>query len=412
MSDIRLSKLIKQYRVGLDTLADYLQTLGIEVPRNPNVKITSDVLPELDKHFGFQREEYEKSIILEKLYNQVKSAKKDLRQNLNQVLKLASEGRIGQYSVPFVEENTRLLKNLIALAMNEPLVHDDIQEFVNQIVKELLGVITGYRDRSKHKKGYMMKSDFIVKIRNRYLVALEEMDIDKVLMIIEVGWEKVRFGNGRITLNIENERPINCTCPQSRESYNLFRSAFEARVKPLRVILHTKKFPEIEESPEFKEVFQYLEIRDDIRLGRFIRRLDLARFILSSRINFQDTFLPKDRSPYIQYLVEKQAPDYRFIPVFEKSLIEEDAFLFTLKRTQLYIVWENINENTATYVFSVGSRSYDVVLQSIFDYASSETDYKRMRMHYGQAKDIIGSNCKILYHNDLQQWKREINSLF
>lgn len=411
MAEIRLSKLIKQYRVGLDALADYLQTLGIDVPRNPNAKISSDVLPELDKHYGFVREEYEKSIISDELYNQVKTAKKELRQSLNQVLKLASEGRVGQYSVPYVEENTRLLKNLTSLAIKEPPVHDDIQEFVNQLVKELLGVISGYRDRSKHKKGYMMKSDFIVKIRNRYLMALDEMDIDKVLMIVEVSWDRVHFGNGRITLNIENERPINCICPQSRESYNLFRPAFEERVKPLRVILHSKKRPEIEESPEFKEVFQYLEIRDDIRLGRFIRRVDLAKFIQSSHINFQDTFLPKDRSPYIQYLIEKQASDYRFIPVFEKSLIEEDAFLFTIKRSQLYIVWENLNENTATYVFPVGSRSYDDVLQSIFDYASSDTDYKRMRMHYGQSKDIIGANCRILYHNDLQQWKREINSL-
>lgn len=411
VADIRLNKLIKQYRVGLDALVDYLLSLGIEVPRSPNAKVPIDVLPALDEHYGYERQEIEKYVISDELYNQVKTTKKELRQSLNQILKLASEGRIGQYSVPYIEHNTQLLNSLTKIAKDEPAVREDIQRFIDSLIKELLGVITGYRERSKHKKGYAMKSDFIVNIRNRYLKALDEMDVDTILMTVEVGWDKVRFGNGRIILNLENERPLNCNCPQSRETYNLFRAAFEARVKPLRVIFHSKLPPEIEESPEFKEVFQYLEIRDDIRLGKFSRRIDLARFIQTSRINFQDTFLPKDRSPYIQYLIDKQDSNYRFIPVFEKSLIEEDAFLFTIKRSQLYIIWENLNENTATYVFPVGSRKYEEVLQSIYDYASSDTDYKRMRMHYGQAKDIMGSNCRILYHNDLNQWKREINSL-
>ena len=411
MAEIRLNKLIKRYQVGLDTVADYLLTVGVEVPRTPNAKVPIELLSDLDQHFGYTPQENEKVVIPNKLYNQVSSLLNELRQSQNDLLKLASSGRVGQYSDPYVQDNTRLLNALTKISVEEPIVNDIIKQFVEGLTEELLRVITGYRERSKHKKAFMMKSDFIMKIRNRYLKALDEMVIDQVLMTVEVGWDKVHFGNGRITLDIDNGRPLNLVCSQSREAFNLFREAFIERVKPIRVTFHSKLAPEIEQTPEFKEVFQYLEIRDDIRLGRFSRRIDLAHFIQTSHINFQNTFLPKDRSPYIQFLVDKQAQDYRFIPVFEKAINQEDAFLFTIRGSQLYIIWENLNENTATYVFPVGNKSYDSILQSIFDYASSDTDYKRMRMHYGHSVDIMGIKCRILYHNDLQQWKREIDSL-
>ena len=128
-------------------------------------------------------------------------------------------------------------------------------------------------------------------------------------------------------------------------------------------------------------------------------------------MNFQDTFLPKDRGPYIQFLVEKQSPSYRFIPIYEQALDHEDAFLFTLTGSRTYIVWENINENTATYVFPVTMANYEAIIQAIYDYASSDVDYKRMRMHYGESKKTIGTECRIINHNDLAQWKREILSL-
>ena len=113
----------------------------------------------------------------------------------------------------------------------------------------------------------------------------------------------------------------------------------------------------------------------------------------------------------MRYLVEKQSPDFRYIPIYEKSLDEEDAFLFTLNGSRLFIVWENINEDTATYVFPVTKSSYNKVIQAIYDYASSDVEYKRMRMHHGQSIYIVGTECRILYHKDLCQWKSSINAL-
>ena len=55
MAELRLSKLIKHFNVGLRDLVDYLQTLGVEVDFNPNTKVSDEYLPALEKEFGSLR---------------------------------------------------------------------------------------------------------------------------------------------------------------------------------------------------------------------------------------------------------------------------------------------------------------------------------------------------------------------
>ena len=52
MAEIRLNKLIKQFRIGLDTLVDFLEENGVDVKRTSNAKISSDYLPLLRRRFG------------------------------------------------------------------------------------------------------------------------------------------------------------------------------------------------------------------------------------------------------------------------------------------------------------------------------------------------------------------------
>ncbi len=53
MAEIRLSKLIKQFNIGLDTLVDFLNSKGAGIENaNPNMKVSDEYLPELHKKFG------------------------------------------------------------------------------------------------------------------------------------------------------------------------------------------------------------------------------------------------------------------------------------------------------------------------------------------------------------------------
>ncbi|MGN1210651.1 MAG: translation initiation factor IF-2 [Candidatus Cryptobacteroides sp.] len=52
MADIRLSKLTKQFNIGLSTLVEFLKGKGVEVDMNPNAKISDEYLPALEAKFG------------------------------------------------------------------------------------------------------------------------------------------------------------------------------------------------------------------------------------------------------------------------------------------------------------------------------------------------------------------------
>ena len=52
MAEIRLSKLTKQFNIGLGTLVDFLRAKGFELESNPNAKVSDEVLPLLEKAYG------------------------------------------------------------------------------------------------------------------------------------------------------------------------------------------------------------------------------------------------------------------------------------------------------------------------------------------------------------------------
>ena len=52
MAEIRLSKLTKQFSIGLARLVDFLNEKGANVEMNPNAKISDEYLPLIEAKFG------------------------------------------------------------------------------------------------------------------------------------------------------------------------------------------------------------------------------------------------------------------------------------------------------------------------------------------------------------------------
>ena len=52
MADIRLSKLTKQFSIGLARLVDFLNEKGANVEMNPNAKVSDEYLPLIEAKFG------------------------------------------------------------------------------------------------------------------------------------------------------------------------------------------------------------------------------------------------------------------------------------------------------------------------------------------------------------------------
>ena len=61
MAEIRISKLLKQFNIGLGDLVEFLRKKGVEVDENPNAKVSDEYLPELHKQFGKDKEALEQA---------------------------------------------------------------------------------------------------------------------------------------------------------------------------------------------------------------------------------------------------------------------------------------------------------------------------------------------------------------
>lgn len=56
MAEIRLSKLIKKYNIGLQDIVVFLNKHGVDVGEDPNAKVSDDIIPTLELQFGRDRE--------------------------------------------------------------------------------------------------------------------------------------------------------------------------------------------------------------------------------------------------------------------------------------------------------------------------------------------------------------------
>ncbi len=106
MAEIRLSKLTKQFNIGLQTLVDFLKEKGAEVEMNPNAKISDSYLPAIESKFGDEqklKQDSEKVAIKLKEIIEMGAKKKapeeDSEANVKEVIiksNLSSEAPAGQ----------------------------------------------------------------------------------------------------------------------------------------------------------------------------------------------------------------------------------------------------------------------------------------------------------------------------
>ena len=59
VSGIRLGKIMKDLNIGLETLVDYLEELGLEIEFDPNARVARSFMPSILKQFGNETKEIE-----------------------------------------------------------------------------------------------------------------------------------------------------------------------------------------------------------------------------------------------------------------------------------------------------------------------------------------------------------------
>ena len=402
---IRLNKLIKQYRVGLDTLVDYLHSIGLDVQRHPNAKIDDKYRIPLQEHFGSINVSASHHNSQIDYVSQIKIIQKNhfiLLEYFKNNLSLKDFNSI-------YEEQSSALSELTSFIRKHQDKLHDAEKDIQLLKVELSELQKEYTDSFlSRKKGWKLignKITSIVGLKELYENSQKSLEADKILLRTTVPWDCVIFKDGEILINVDDGRKMSVRMPESKSIFNIFIQTISKKLSPIEIVIHSKISPEIVKTPDFNEVFCFLSLKEKYELERFAISHEVIQFIKTAHQNFQEAFLPKDKSKYLYYLVEKQADDYRYVPFYEKSIDSQDAILFTIKGKGLFLIWENINPNTATYIFPVSENQYETVAQSIIDYAASTGTKKRLRIHYGISNHLMGVPCRIVNHIDFNTWR-------
>jgi len=246
----------------------------------------------------------------------------------------------------------------------------------------------------------------------------------KVLENLIVDWDSIFFEDGRIKFRLDKRRFVWYPCNQSRSSYEYIKLYLKRKeIEPLQLQVSNERVRSIANLDLLHDAIQILKIKIEWnKMALKESAVDVSSILrslgsLSSKA-FDYFYKNKNLTPYLRTLCEIQELDYHIIPVLEpvnsnyiSSLnVNKESFLFTIRRTNVYIIWESIEVNKATFIFTTKEATYLEDLQKIFDYISSHLRNKRTNLRKGIINEDgqhIQSH-RTLYHTTLEKWTEKL----
>lgn len=233
-----------------------------------------------------------------------------------------------------------------------------------------------------------------------------------------VSWNNIVFYDGYIKIIFDDYESDYIKVLESKSCFNYIRINIAKKVKPLEFsyILYNDKII-IADKITFENAIMYLSIKNELsqeynaNLGKIKKLMGKV----DNTHSFLSLFLKK--SLYLEFLANKQSSHYKIVPTEEKikignSYITESSFIFTICSYKfIYIIWENINKERATFIFKTSIEEYDSNLQILFDYIVGTSSSKRKMLHTKQAKENILKTCIILYHTDYRVWENKLEAI-
>lgn len=268
--------------------------------------------------------------------------------------------------------------------------------------------IRGKKNKLIAESDPILRIDSEYKLLNLLRTHYEDLVPDQVIDTLIVRWDTIEFFNNSVKITGKNQA-LRCSLKGARSFYNHFQSIFSSLIPEIHIELHSRSSHIVLNMSEFHEIFTYLDIKEQIASGNIEVYRKMFEHVRSSGLILNKILLPQDKTIYINYLSQIHDNNFKYIPVYEKSLNDCDAFLFTVTRSNLcYIIWENVSPNTATYIFRCAYNDYDTVVQKIYDYVSSDIEYKRMMLYRKDLKIDIEYN--MILHSSFTQWKADLKS--
>lgn len=265
-------------------------------------------------------------------------------------------------------------------------------------------------------KKYLLEE--IERLKQRKLYYENEIaELDKYKKIY-IAWDWVTFGDGFIDVTYPGFSGIvfRIDVANSKKSFGFIQKRFELLLPPFKVKVWVKlNEMKLADKVTFDSVIRYLAIRKkmhDISSGQVLDFNSFRHFV-PDKIN--DLFFTAQKSIYMNYLCLNQAEGYKVIPIEEKKkvnnqILYEDSFLFAIRKAdRILIVWENVNDKRATYVFPATTANYESLIETIYGYIITPAKHKRLMMHRKTELDYFQTTYYIINHQEYSTWEQKLN---
>ena len=305
----------------------------------------------------------------------------------------------GYFSIPYMHGNNSLV-----------IPDHRAKSFMNNIAKRV-------SDRLPKLKVHVEEGSES-KLEDRHI--LDEtiaILIDNIIVeTVEVDWHEVKFVDYGILVTDPSGNTAIIRHEKAMSFMNKMLKRMADYLPRLIVRFEEGKDPVIENLDVLGDITTFLSqrtdygalIRSNIKTSDVLKALDV--------ISKKDTrvFLPRDMTPYLEFLSEHQAIDsYPIVPVEEYigGSHEEGALFTIIQKGMLYIVWENFKDSRSTYVFSCTESNYEETRQRIYDYIVTEESNKRQLLRKNECKQIFGEKPRMIVHNNLKSWSEKLMNI-
>jgi hypothetical protein len=304
---------------------------------------------------------------------------------------------------------------------------------VESKIKEIYIKLYGEKGIHKYAGILNVKYKFVASLhlRKYLLEELKKLEILKESLInpkvldLEVDWCNVYFENNQIKIKYGNIFSEKYFFEFARSSFEVLKPfIINKKLKPLKVQICNNKIVSISNLEEVLNIFSILTLKKEYDL--YLTEDKSESFSkIKSQLNFIENkqiiefYRIIEHSEYLKYLCQIQSKDYKIIPATEliisnKQIIsEDDAFLFTINtKTKMFIIWESILINKATYIFETNEINYFEDLQSIFDFIVSDNNKKRFKL--GALIKLNENKFNLVYkliHSTKEEWIGKLQSI-
>lgn len=230
---------------------------------------------------------------------------------------------------------------------------------------------------------------------------------------IDVEWKDVRFNPGYIHVPGPFGSWIDVKDENIDETVDSMRKHLKKVIPHLTVHFGNNGEATIVNAVDLRQMVIALQIKND--LAKLIREGQSTKEILEKidqlSKKHQHIFIPRDKTPYINFLLGEHAVDkYPLVPIVEYigGSREEGALYTVMIDGQPNIVWENNKDARASYVFRCTEDDYIETRQQVFDFIMAEAPKKRKYLNSKECTNIFKEKPRMVVHTNLNSWAQRL----